>query len=130
MSFGALLASGHDLDHLLDTYSLRQIGAMRAAVIKHEAFKLNMVMAPIAEAFEVGWKGPGVETEDTGRPRRRSKPSRSRRRRPPRRSSRSSGGRTREFNLADAKHQDPAKAEAGLRAAFGRAGFRFRQTKG
>ncbi|NRA04285.1 MAG: hypothetical protein HRU00_16980 [Myxococcales bacterium] len=109
---GALIASGHDLDDLLDRYSWESIALQSRCVMRHKVGLINLVAEPILSVLGAGYSGSKVADND--------RPTRRRRRR---------GPNDKSFSLEEAKEQNPERAEMGLLHAFHRAGIAVTQRK-
>ena len=93
-----LVYAGHDVEHLLDTYSLEQLGAHASWVMRYQVQMLNMLLGPIAGMQGAEWKPHKVDQQAPNRPRDPK-------------------------HHRNADYTDPAKKEAALEAAMSR---RFR----
>lgn len=58
---GALVYSGHDLDHLLGTYSFDQLALMARASLGHQVKIMNMMLSPLHGMQGMGWKDHQVD---------------------------------------------------------------------
>lgn len=100
-----MLGSGHDLDHLLNTYTWDQLALQAKCVLRSRVQLLNLIIGPMVGSTGSTWKEHTVK----GAAKRKRAPA-------------SKG--TRQFYQGDAP--DPEAKEAGLLRAFARAGVRVR----
>lgn len=95
-----LVGSGHDLEHLLSTYSWDQLALQAKCVILNRVEMLNMIASPLVQALGGKYK-PGKFNQSAPRSRNQ-----------------------RSFRMAD--HATDEAKENGLLRALGRVGVRVR----
>ena len=61
--------AGHDVEHLLDTYSLEQLGSHASWVMRYQVEMLNMLLGPVAGMTGADWKPHRVNQQAANRPR-------------------------------------------------------------